>query len=144
MLERYSSPNIVGRRLVDIFASDVTLAGLVKSMQAQSMRKGLVAQNIANVNTPGYQRRDVAFAGQLAEALSDKSGSRSDRASRVMGTSAQEVVEDDLFFRNDLNGVDLDREMVEHAKANIMGSTISQLIAKKIRMYRMVIKDGRI
>lgn len=129
---------------MDVFANDVTLAGLIKSMQAQSMRKGLIAQNIANVNTPGYKRRDVAFAAQLTEALADHSGSRSERARRVMGTSAQEVVEDNLFFRSDMNGVDLDREMVEHAKANIMGSTISQLIAKKIRMYRMVIKNGRI
>lgn len=129
---------------MDVFANDVTLAGLIKSMQAQSMRKGLIAQNIANVNTPGYKRRDVAFAAELSEALADKAGSRSARASRVMGTKAHEIVEDNLFFRTDMNGVDLDREMVEHAKANIMGSTMSQLIAKKIRMYRMVIKNGRI
>ncbi len=129
---------------MDVFANDITLAGLVKSMKAQSMRKGLIAQNIANVNTPGYKRRDVAFAAELSEALDNKAGSRAARASRVMGTNAHEIVEDNFFSRTDMNGVDLDREMVEHAKANIMGSTISQLIAKKIRMYRMVIKNGRI
>ena len=129
---------------MDVFANDVTLAGLVKAMQAQSIRKGLIAQNIANVNTPGYKRRDVVFAEQLSAALADKTGSRSERANRVMGTVAREVVESNLFYRTDMGGVDLDREMVEHAKANIMGSSMSQLIAKKIRMYRMVIKNGRI
>jgi flagellar basal-body rod protein FlgC len=36
-------------------------------MTAQRVKMDTIASNIANVNTPGYQRKEVAFESQLAE-----------------------------------------------------------------------------
>ena len=42
---------------------------LVKSLDAGMLRSRTIANNIANVNTPGYQRVEVTFEGELRKAL---------------------------------------------------------------------------
>jgi flagellar basal-body rod protein FlgB len=37
------------------------------ALDAANMRQQAIAQNIANVNTPGYQRLSVSFEGRMAE-----------------------------------------------------------------------------
>jgi flagellar basal-body rod protein FlgB len=145
LAERHAGrQTIVGRGAVDIFARDVTFATLAKSLSAQSRRQTLIAGNIANVNTPGYKRRDIAdFSAELADAL-DSGGTRAEKASRVEQVVAREVVEDELFYRADMGGVDIDREMAELAKSSLFGSAYNQLLQKRISQYRMVIRDGRV
>lgn len=127
--------------MVDLFASDATYAALRKAQQGLSERSRLIAQNLANVNTPNYKRHDVNFQGEIAAALDATRGqTRAERTSAVLNTVAEEVVEERLFYRPDMGGVDLDREMAEFAKTQMMGQAAGQLLAKKIRTYRSVIK----
>lgn len=42
---------------------------LARLVDASSLRHRVIAQNVANVNTPGYHRRDVSFEGALAREL---------------------------------------------------------------------------
>ena len=129
---------------MDVLARDVTLAALTASQSALTRRLNLLAQNIANVNTPDYKRRDITFTDELAEALRQPATSRGERSARVGSVVAREVVEEQLFYRADQGGVDIDREMVELAKAQVKGTVLQQLVYKKIRQYRSVIRDGRI
>ncbi len=129
---------------MDVLARDVTLAALTASQSALTKRLSLLAQNIANVNTPDYKRRDITFTEELAEALGQPVSGRDERAARVGGVVAREVVEEQLFYRADQGGIDIDREMVELAKAQVKGMVLQQLVYKKIRQYRSVIRDGRI
>lgn len=129
---------------MDVLARDVTLAALTASQSALTTRLNLLAQNIANVNTPDYKRRDISFTDELAEALKQPASGRGERAARVGSVVAREVVEEQLFYRADQGGVDIDREMVELAKAQVKGTVLQQLVYKKIRQYRSVIRDGRI
>ena len=48
---------------------DPTQLALSRAMEGASLRQEALASNIANVNTPGYQRRDVDFHGALAAAM---------------------------------------------------------------------------
>jgi flagellar basal-body rod protein FlgB len=129
---------------VDLFAQDVTFATLAKALSAQSQRQTLIAENIANVNTPGYKRRDINdFSAELAEALAG-GGTRAQQAGRVEQVVAREVVADELFYRADKGGVDIDREMAELAKSSLLGTAYNQLLGKRISQYRMVIRDGRV
>jgi flagellar basal-body rod protein FlgB len=128
---------------VDVLAQDVTFAALAKSMEAQSLRQTLIAQNIANVNTPNYKRRDISdFSSELLDALSE-AGSRTERVGQVQDLVAREVVAEELFYRADQGGVDVDREMAELAKTSLLSATYSQLLQKRIGQYRMVIREGR-
>lgn len=128
---------------MDVLAQDVTFAALAKSMEAQSLRQTLIAQNIANVNTPNYKRRDISdFSSELLDALSE-AGSRTERVGQVQDLVAREVVAEELFYRADQGGVDVDREMAELAKTSLLSATYSQLLQKRIGQYRMVIREGR-
>lgn len=129
---------------MDLLAKDVTLAALATSQTALAERRGLIAQNIANVNTPNYERRDVVFRDELVAAMKAPAGDRAERVKNIGQVIAREVVEDRLFYRPDMGGVDIDREMTELAKNQLEGSAMQQLVYKKIRQYRTVIKEGRV
>ena len=47
---------------------DSTVGMLSLALDAATMRQQAIAQNIANANTPGYQRLAVSFEARLAEA----------------------------------------------------------------------------
>lgn len=130
--------------MVDLLAKDVTLATLVAAQAGLKKRSNLIAQNIANVNTPNYKRRDVSFNDELAAALNRPAGNRREMVANITRVVAREVVEERLFYRPDMGGVDIDREMVEFAKTQIKSSLVNQLLYEKIRQYRTVIKDGRV
>jgi len=53
---------------VDLF--DPSITGIEKAMQGSLLRQQVLANNIANANTPGFQRSDVDFQSALAQAFS--------------------------------------------------------------------------
>ncbi len=55
---------------------DATIAILEKMMDACALRHGVLANNLANAQTPDYKRQDVSFRKDLAEAI--RSGNESD------------------------------------------------------------------
>jgi flagellar basal-body rod protein FlgB len=60
---------------VDLF--DSSIVGIEKAMQGSLLRQQVLANNIANANTPGYQRSDVDFQSALAQAFSSGTPSTS-------------------------------------------------------------------
>jgi flagellar basal-body rod protein FlgB len=48
---------------------DPTQAALEAAMQGSMLRQTLLTNNLANADTPGYQRQDVNFQGTLANAM---------------------------------------------------------------------------
>ena len=53
---------------MDLF--DPSIVGIEKAMQGSLLRQQVLGNNIANANTPGYQRSDVDFQSALAQAFS--------------------------------------------------------------------------
>ena len=45
---------------------------LENSLDAGSLRQQVIANNIANINTPGYQAQTVAFESELRQAMEDE------------------------------------------------------------------------
>lgn len=99
---------------------------LGSAMQAAAVRDGVIANNIANVDTPGFKRSVVRFEDMLAEAITDfqKTG-RLDIAS----LRPQIMIEfDALNYRIDENNVDIEFEMAQlfqnHMRLNVITSGI--------------------
>lgn len=82
---------------------DTTQLGLERAVAGAGMRQATLAGNVANANTPGYQRRDVDFHGALSAAMD---AGRS--AVRQIAFSAQTVP--GATMRADGNSVDIDVE----------------------------------
>mgnify|MGYP000530431163 CR=1 FL=1 len=51
---------------------DQTVNFLQKALDAASLRQNVLANNIANVNTPGFKRSYVSFEESLQQALKKK------------------------------------------------------------------------
>jgi flagellar basal-body rod protein FlgB len=81
---------------------DTTQLSLEAALRGASLRQTLLTSNLANVNTPGYQRRDVDFHAQLQAAQAD--GATPDQVSFSPRVEADRVV------RPDGSGVDADQE----------------------------------
>ena len=52
----------------------VTTTALTTALNGLSERQRAIADNIANVNTPGYQEKRVSFEDALAKSVSQGSG----------------------------------------------------------------------
>lgn len=57
-----------------VLFESVTSAAMESALNALSLRQRAIANNIANVNTPGYQARRVDFESALAASISQGSG----------------------------------------------------------------------
>ncbi len=48
---------------------DITHVALERALSGASLRQQTLTENLANANTPGYQRKDVDFHGTLQRAM---------------------------------------------------------------------------
>ena len=87
---------------------DTTQLGLERAVAGAGMRQATLAGNIANANTPGYQRRDVDFHSALSAAMQDGRGA-------VQQVSFTPATDRSSVMRADGNGVDIDVESANMA-----------------------------
>jgi flagellar basal-body rod protein FlgB len=87
---------------------DSTQLALEAAMRGATLRQTLLTDNLANVNTPGYQRHDVDFHATLQAA--EAAGESLDDVSFQPTTDASRIV------RADGSGVDADQESAALAK----------------------------
>ena len=82
---------------------DTTDLSLQAAIRGSSLRQTALAQNVANANTPGYQRKDVDFQSALRSALGEGKGA-------VASSSIRTVVDTSPALRADGSNVDPERE----------------------------------
>jgi len=87
---------------------DTTQLSLEAALRGSSLRQTLLTDNLANVNTPGYQRKDVDFHAALQGAM--ETGAPLETLSFNPSTDAARTV------RPDGSGIDADQESAELAK----------------------------
>lgn len=106
------------------------LGVLTQLMDASALRHRVIAQNVANVNTPGYRRREVTFETDLAKALA------------TPGPTAHakpQVVVVDGPERVDGNTVDIDREMNDLSKNALLYQAAAQIVSSRVASLRAAI-----
>ena len=102
------------------------------ALRSAEQNHRVVSENIANVNTPGYQTRAVDF-DQLMEQVKDGTASQ-----KLVELSPVEVVEG-LMERGDGNNVDIDQQLGGLKKNALLFQTYSQLLASKMSTIRKAI-----
>lgn len=121
-----------------------------KALDAAWLRNEAISQNIANVDTPGYKRKDVKFEEYLNDAI-DKSGFKgftTDKRHIPIGGNNIDDVEikvteenRNLSMRLDGNNVDIEAEMAAMAKNTIKYNALVQRAG--FSSLRYVITEGR-
>ena len=126
---------------------DNTMKILQKMMDVAAFRQRVLASNIANADTPGYKAKDISFQKELDKALNShplttKGGIGG--LGQVAKMEDYEIYETVTTMPNrDGNTVNLDIEMAKVAENTLLYNAATQLMAKKIRMIKDVIKGGR-
>lgn len=123
---------------------------LEKGLTWASMRQEALVNNIANVDTPGYKRKDVEFLSALKQEVQKKDKSNlfmKKTDERHIMTARKEKPFKNLHiqntsYRNDSNNVDIDLEMAELAKTEFYYITLAQHISKKFASLNNVIEKG--
>ncbi|MDI6826908.1 MAG: flagellar basal body rod protein FlgB [Armatimonadota bacterium] len=123
------------------FFSDLTTMVLAKCLDACSLRQRVIANNIANVETPGFTRSEVAFESHLKEAL--EAGSEESAVSRIEDVHP-EIIQDSLSpARPNGNNVSIEKEMADMTKNSIQYEALVQLMNLKAAMIRIAMNEGR-
>ena len=103
-------------------------ASLEQYMNLVSARQKLVASNIANADTPGYQTKDIDFQSELENMMA---GGKPN-VKEVSG----------LKNKNDGNNVDVDREARLLAENALKFSIASSLAKSELSTLRTAITEG--
>ena len=122
--------------------SDVTGQALMASLQGTAARQTAIADNVANVDTPGFVRGDIEFEVALASAL--EGARRAPLAVRAtLSIPITRRKDYSMPARADGNNVDIDREMAALARNALSYRAASELLGARIRMLRAAISQGR-
>ncbi|CDD47637.1 flagellar basal body rod protein FlgB [Firmicutes bacterium CAG:534] len=117
---------------------------LGKAADASWLRNDILANNLANVDTPGYKRKDIDFESQLRRALgSSRYESVDSKVSHVTSTELEGRVYTDaanFSYRLDGNNVDIDTENVELASNQIKYNGLMSGINQEFANLKMVMK----
>ena len=124
-----------------------------KSLDFRTSRHDLLASNVANKDTPGYQAEDLVFRASLEKALqAEQPGPLKQTDSRhfdgrntppLNEVEAQRIVSASPYPDFDGNTVDLDREMAKIAENQLMYNATLRMLAHKFRGLKSAIAEGR-
>jgi flagellar basal-body rod protein FlgB len=125
---------------------------LQRSMDVSSLRNEVIANNMANVDTPGFKRNEVIFEDKIKSAMA---GSNNDcklnitnsRHIQIQADSSQVDPEirtmNDLTYRNDGNNVDIDVETAKMTKNKLYYDALGQSMSNELKMLRIAFTGRR-
>jgi len=119
---------------------DSSVQVLEKSLDLHSMRHAITADNIANAETPGFKARRIDFEQDLQNAV--QSEAEGLEGASIEGIRPKIYQEFDSEMGQDLNTVDMDKEMALMSKNDIQYSAATQMISRKFSMLKYAVTEG--
>jgi flagellar basal-body rod protein FlgB len=124
---------------------DSTINTVHHWLRGLSGRQSAIADNIANIDTPGYRRREVSFETELARAL-NTNGARLTTTSpghvshsRLGGGLGMDQTQMLSSMRADGNDVDIDQEMVLLVETQLRYQAATRALNSRFDQIRNVI-----
>lgn len=102
---------------------------LEKALSVSSLRQQLLANNIANIDTPAYKRFDVAMKSAL------------EKFDQPPGQAVYQQTHTSL--RLDGNNVDIETEMAYVAETEAYFNALASSLIKQMSTLRYLISEGR-
>lgn len=125
---------------------------LEQSLNAATAAQRVISSNIANGDTPNYKAKAVVFQSELKKAMQHQSQIQSYRTHEKhipFSTQAAQipqpkvVVQNRTLFNHNGNNVDVDYEMAQLAKNQMMYDAVKERVNGHLNSLRMVITEGR-
>jgi len=124
-----------------ITGTEKSINMLAKMLDVSAIKHKVIANNIANINTPGYKRMEVSFSDQLEKVIKDTSTNKFDTLQPKIVIAEKGK---DETVRNDGNNVDIDKEISSLMKNTLSYNIYSQLLAKKMELVKSAIENSRV
>ena len=117
---------------------------LGSTADAAATRHDIISNNIANVNTPGYKRKDVQFETYLSNAVAGTDSLDETVANLDLNDLNATVYNEQpgLSYRSDGNNVDVSTENVELAKNQIKYYTLMNSISQEFSRMKSALKTS--
>ena len=117
---------------------------LEKASDGSWTRNSVISNNIANVDTPGYKRKDIRFEEYLQGAVSGGSSLDDNIADADLDSLTGTTYTDyaSSSYRIDGNNVDIDTENAELAKNQIKYYTMLDSISQEFKRIQSVFKTS--
>ncbi len=112
-------------------------------LQFAAARQGLIAQNIANVDTPGYRQRDLSQA-KFTALLRERAASRADAAP---GTVTFDDIATDIenpqagILFHDQNNRSMEQLAADQAKNGLLYTMAIEILRKQFAQMDMALKE---
>lgn len=120
---------------------DKSINLLEKMLDVSAIKHKVIANNIANINTPGYKKMEISFSDQLDKAIKDTAMNKFDTIQPKIIIAENDKNE---TIRNDGNNVDMDKEISALMKNTSAYNIYSQLLAKKMELVKSAIENSRV
>lgn len=128
-----------------LFSNTISL--LEKALDYSSTKQTIIADNIANVDTPNYKAKDVQFKDVLnAEMNKGVKAYRTDKRHYSFNSShpsSKITTRNNIRYNHNGNSVDVDYEMTELAKNQLYYHAMTDLINGKFQTLQSVIRGGK-
>lgn len=127
---------------------DKTTEGLTALVHYAGLRHKIIANNIANVDTPGYKASDISFREQLENFMNmQKPGLSTVLRKKKMSSLLPPtlILAPDIDNRRpriDLNTVNIDQELTKLSQNTILHNTCLQLLNSKLRILKSAISGN--
>jgi flagellar basal-body rod protein FlgB len=127
---------------------------LEQAMDVESMRRKIIANNIANVDVPHFKRSEVNFESELKRAIEHNKDSmqkvkalKTDprhfdffEPKNIQSVKPRINVDYTTTYRNDGNNVDVEKEMVDAAKNQMRYNAYISSLNENYKILKMVMR----
>jgi flagellar basal-body rod protein FlgB len=128
-----------------------------RSLDSAALSHKVIADNIANVDTPGFKRSEVQFSEKLKQAFEARSQEPQhlaalrtqaghldfEPAADVDSVQPEISTDRSTSLRNDGNNVDIDREISLLAQNTVWYNTLAQISQQQFSALRSAIREGK-
>ncbi|MBO0585790.1 flagellar basal body rod protein FlgB [Sporosarcina sp. E16_8] len=130
---------------MNLFGSTITQ--LEQGLDYSATKAKTISQNIANIDTPNYKAKSVSFKEVFANAKAESfEAYKTDERHinfKTNTTHSGVFNYSNLRYRQDGNGVDMDKEQADLAANQIYYNAVVDRINGKFNSLQNVIKGGR-
>ena len=111
---------------------------LQRSMSQATQRHAMLVSNLANVNTPGYKRKDMDFGITLEQEMQKGADGIMQEQKNLFGSE-----EDETSVRLDGNNVDLEREVMALSETELRYQALTDMANGYFSNLKSVIREGK-
>ena len=116
--------------------SDINLVN--KAINATLLKKDLISQNIANVDTPNYKRQDIDFESVLLREV--QSAGKNDIDINNLNAEIYTDLKNSSY-RMDGNNVDIEVERSEETKVELRYNTLVTRITAQLNRMETILQN---